>query len=72
MIAHDMDVVHSYGGHTVIAAVRGPTRWLEDSLSELFMTGKKVIIYLVENKEQEEDCYKDKVYPMTKLNRPCF
>jgi len=41
MIAHDTDVVRSYGGDNTIAAVRGPTRWLEDSLSELFMTDKR-------------------------------
>jgi hypothetical protein len=41
MIAQDMDVMRSYGGDTKIAAVRSPTRWLEDSLSQLFMTGKR-------------------------------
>jgi hypothetical protein len=41
MIAEDMDVVRSYGGDIAIAAVWGPTRWLEDSLSELFMTSKR-------------------------------
>jgi predicted oxidoreductase len=41
MTAQDMDVVRSYDGDTKIAAVRGPTRWLEDSLLELFMTGKR-------------------------------
>jgi hypothetical protein len=41
MIAQDTDVVRSFCGDTTIAAVRGPTRWLEDSLSEVFMTGKR-------------------------------
>jgi hypothetical protein len=40
MIAQNMDVVHSYVGDITIATIRGPTRWFEDSHSELFMTGK--------------------------------
>jgi hypothetical protein len=55
-----MIVQCSYDGDPTIAAVRGPTGCLLDSLSELFMTGerhlKKWTIYLVDNKEQEKDC----------------
>lgn len=41
MTAQDMGVMCSYGGDTTIAAVRCTTRWLENSLLELFMTGKR-------------------------------